>query len=284
MTPAQVADRLGLKRHPRSWRGACPACGYSAAFTMRVGRGDRLHMLAACGCARHDVEDAVRKIAGGDAFPARREATSDIAEILQHRRDAARRTWDGSMSAIGTIADTYLSGRGLPGLAVSAALRFRPDASHPEGGRLPAMVAKVVDAAGTFLAVHRTFLRPDGSGKTDREPQRASLGSQWGGAIRLAPVAPELVVGEGIETSASAGRLLNLPAWAAISAWNLAQGLMLPPEVRAVVIAADADAPGERAAEQAQMRWSGEGRTVRIATPNIRGRDFNDVLRGHGNG
>jgi len=82
------------------------------------------------------------------------------------------------------------------------------------------------------------------------------------------------VIGEGIETAASAGLLLGLPAWAAMSAGNLAKGLLLPPEVRAVVVAADPDRPGRAAADAAAIRWQAEGRRVRTATPitPIRGR------------
>jgi hypothetical protein len=99
-------------------------------------------------------------------------------------------------------------------------LRFHPDCPHPEGGRLPALIAAVTDADGGFLAIHRTFLTHDGR-KADVDPPRATLGPYWGGAVRLDPLAPELVVGEGVESSASAGRLLGLPAWAALSAGNL---------------------------------------------------------------
>jgi phage/plasmid primase-like uncharacterized protein len=142
------------------------------------------------------------------------------------------------------------------------------------------MIALVQDVAGDPIGVHRTYLRRDGSGKADIEPPKASLGPVWGGAIRLDHATPELVIGEGIETSASAGRLLRLPAWAALSAGNLANGLVLPVDVRAVVIAADPDEPGERAARAAALRWQREGRGVRIARPNIAGRDFNDIIRG----
>ena len=86
------------------------------------------------------------------------------------------------------------------------------------------------------------------------------------------------MIGEGIETSASAGRLMNLPAWAAISAGNLAKGLVLPPDAGRVVIAADPDEPGRVAARDAWIRWRAEGREVRIATPDGDG-DFNDLLR-----
>jgi hypothetical protein len=72
--------------------------------------------------------------------------------------------------------------------------------------------------------------------------------------------------------------LVGLPAWAAISAGNLAKGLVLPPEVHTVIVAADPDPEGERAAVSAALRWRVEGRTVRIARPTGTG-DFNDVLR-----
>ena len=142
------------------------------------------------------------------------------------------------------------------------------------------MIAEVVDVNGKQLGVHRTFLRRDAAGKAEVEPQKATLGRMWGGAIRLHPAAEELVIAEGIETAASAGRLLSLPAWAAISANNLAQGLILPAGVWAVVIAADADEAGERAAQSAAIRWLCEGRRVRIGRPARKGHDFNDILCG----
>jgi hypothetical protein len=138
-------------------------------------------------------------------------------------------------------------------------------------------VALVVDVTGKPVAVHRTYLGAGGV-KAAMEPPKASKGPVWGGAIRLDPEAPEIAVGEGIESSASAGRLLDLPAWAALSAGNMARGLILPPRVRAVVIAADADEAGQKAAEAAAARWRSEGRRVRIARPDKPGRDFNDIL------
>ena len=130
------------------------------------------------------------------------------------------------------------------------------------------------------MAVHRTFLTRDGR-KATVEPAKASLGPVWGGVIRLAELADDaaLVIGEGIESSASAGRLMGVPAWVAISAGNLAAGVLLPPEVRRVVIAADPDAAGRNAARDAWTRWTAEGREVRIALPDGAG-DFNDLIRG----
>jgi putative DNA primase/helicase len=47
-----------------------------------------------------------------------------------------------------------------------------------------------------------------------------------------------------------------------------------------VMIAADNDLPGrgQEAARKAAERWVREGRRVRITTPPVPGRDFNDVL------
>ncbi len=142
-----------------------------------------------------------------------------------------------------------------------------------------AMIALVCDVAGTPLGIHRTFLAQDGS-KSRVEPAKASLGPVWSGAIRLHEIydGKPLVIGEGIESSASAGRLMGLPAWAAISAGNLAKGLLLPPQPRSVVIAADPDVHGREAARAAWHRWKAEGRDVRIATPEREGCDFNDLL------
>ena len=149
----------------------------------------------------------------------------------------------------------------------------------PGSGRYPAMVALVSDVSAAGVAVHRTYLRRDGTGKADVEPPRAALGPIWGGVVRLNDHDPgkPLVVGEGIETAASAGVLLGFPAWAAISAGNLGAGLLLPPEARHVVIAADPDDAGRDAARDAWLRWANEGRTVQIATPDGPG-DFNDLL------
>jgi hypothetical protein len=142
------------------------------------------------------------------------------------------------------------------------------------------MIACVTDATGQIVAVHRTYLCRDGTGKAGLKPQRASLGPIWHGAVRLDPVSgdAELVVAEGIETAASAGCLTDLPARAAISAGNLGKGLLLPPQVRRVVIAADPDDTGRDAAREAWFRWWAEGRAVRIAMPNHDGCDSNDLL------
>ena len=282
---SELAARFGLRRSGHQWRGTCPNCGYRDAFVVTERQRRALAWCASCG--NRGVH--CRLIEDAGSLPAR--ASSDRAPhadaaAAAERTARALALWQGAQSALGTAADWYLTNRALPGVSASPSLRFRADTPHPEqGGRLPAMIALVLAPNGNPVAIHRTYLRRDGSGKAAVTPQKATLGPFRGGAIRLDPVAPELVIGEGIESSASAGRILDLPAWAAISAGNLARSLLLPAEVRSIVIACDNDSPNERgqrpgqvAARDAWHRWTAEGRKVRVAVPERADRDFNDVL------
>lgn len=275
LSPADLAQRLNLKKHPRSWRGDCPSCGYRSSFSLRSGKEQRALLYCSNGCPQEALGDALARIAGHVWEPPQRDV-QDEAATRKRKQAAAVSMWNGSIPAAGTLADRYLTSRNLAGLAASSALRFRQDVHHPEGGRLPALMAAVTDVEGSLIAVHRTFLDATTAGKAKVTPVKASLGPVWGGAIRLDPIAAELVIGEGIESSASAGRLMGLPAWAALSAGNLERGLKLPAEVRSVVIAADRDPAGQRAAWNAAKRWRAEGRKVRVATPDEHS-DFNDL-------
>jgi phage/plasmid primase-like uncharacterized protein len=272
---SDLAHRFNLYRVAgrQEWRGDCPLCGYTAAFVLTVREGRPLLWCASC-----QDRTAITGLLRGAELLLPATPVADV-EKSERKRETALRLWNGSEPAVGTLADRYLTARALPGLAASLSLRFRADCPHPAGSRLPAMVALVTNVDGTPVAAHRTFIARDGSGKGIAEPRKASLGPVWGGAVRLDPVAPELVIAEGLETAASAGRLLGLSAWSAVSAGNLARGLVLPAEVKSVVIAADADEAGERASREAALRWQREGRWVRIARPDVAGQDFNDLLR-----
>ena len=206
-----------------------------------------------------------------EAFPA-----PDHADA---RRKVARRVWESTEPLPGTIAERYLTARGVGHVAGAPALRFHPALTHPVvPGRFPALVAGVQCAAGRFLAVHRIYL--DGAGKANVEPVKASLGSTATGAVRLAE--PEhgrpLLAGEGIESTAAAMALFDLPGFAAIGTGGL-RAIELPEHVIDVVIAADRDAGGEGqlAAAALAERLEAEGRRVRIELPPFVG-DWNDVL------
>jgi phage/plasmid primase-like uncharacterized protein len=108
---------------------------------------------------------------------------------------------------------------------------------------LPAMVALVEHVQGGPVAVHATYLRPDGSGKADIAKPKAIFGPV--GAVRLGmPRAGEwLAVGEGLETTLSVAVACTMPAWAALSAGGIKK-LVLPSEARDIIVCADHDASG----------------------------------------
>ena len=142
------------------------------------------------------------------------------------------------------------------------------------------MVARVQGADG--LAVHRTYLAPDG-GKAPVEPAKMMLGACAGGAVRLLGGHKRLVVAEGIETALSlASGLLDGPMslWAALSAPGMA-ALRLPRPVRdaELVVACDGDRAGREAAHALAQRAAVEGWRVSLADPGDE-LDFNDVLMG----
>ena len=78
------------------------------------------------------------------------------------------------------------------------------------------MVARVDGLDGELIGVHRTWLYSDDRGRLHRR-DRASLGPIAGGAVRLAPAAETLLVGEGVETCLAAMQASAQPAWAALS-------------------------------------------------------------------
>ena len=269
----EIAERLRFSKSGDRWRGNCPACGYANAGLL-----SRRGKLWCVSC--QDVpalNDVLARLGAGGTLP-RASSPGKTEKDSTARTAAALALWDHALPVIGTPAEAYLKGRGVGCLVSSSALRFLGQCTTPERGvRLPAMLALIVDQNGNPQAVHRTFLRHDGSGKANVDAPRASKGPTSGGVIRLHPPAEAIVIGEGIETSASASLLLGLPAWCAVACGNMPR-IALPAIVRSVVIAADPDAPGHREAKQAMQRWRMEGRQVRIATPTGGG-DFNDVLQ-----
>jgi hypothetical protein len=228
-----------------------------------------------------DLVAAVLGLRGGDAVAwLRREGlVDDVRETAAAKVDRsahALRLWRAAEPAPSTLVEAYLRARKIC-LPVPPSLRFAPSLYHASQTRWPAMVALVQRGVdGAPVAVHRTWLRPDGAGKAPVGEPKMALGPTRGGAVRLAAVGSTLMVGEGVETCLSAMQATGLPAWAALGTEGLRK-LDLPEAVREVVVLADGDEPGERAAVAAGERWCSEGRRTRIARPPP-GKDFNDML------
>ena len=272
----EIARRFNLRPVAGSFVGTCPACGYKDSLRVTSQNGKALWWCGAC----QDQAAVTAAIAGQAAQAAPTAAAADGSQA--QKREWALNLWRDAQPAVGTVVERYLAARGIT-LRDDMPLRFLPNHLDRDGGkRWPVMLALMVDHDGTPQAIHRTFIAPDGKGKAPIATPRKTLGMVAGAAVRLALVTDRLVIGEGIETSISAGLMMGAPAWAAISAPNLEFKLKLPTSIKEIVVAADHDGPGLKAARAALARWRAEGRTVKIARPQTPGQDFNDLWRGRG--
>lgn len=278
--------KLGGQWHGHYGTAPCPVCQPEArkgqnALTLTDGENARL--LAHCkraGCSFHAIIAAIG-IGRRDHRP---PSPKDIAHqdakrrgVDEKRARQARRIWQESLPFAGTLAETYLRGRGIT-CPLPATLRFHPEAFHgPTARRLPALVALVEGAAG--FSIHRTYLLPDGSGKAKLSPNKAMLGSVAGGAVRLSNEGSTLVVAEGIETALSLlSGLLKKPVtiWSALSAGNMAN-LNLPDAPGRLTIATDGDPAGQKAGHALAKRAHALSWAISLL-PAPDGQDWNDAL------
>jgi hypothetical protein len=144
------------------------------------------------------------------------------------------------------------------------------------------MIACVTDLAGRQTGAHRTWLAPDGSGKAPISTPRRAMGDLLGHAVRFGVPCEVMAVGEGIETMLSLRCALPaMPIAAALSANHLA-ALVLPPTLRRLYIARDADAAGDMALAALTKRAEAAGIETLALSPQAG--DFNADLRTFGLG
>jgi putative DNA primase/helicase len=284
-SPGTIARALGGTRQGAGWTARCPAHD-DRAPSLSVSAADNGKILVHChaGCEQRQVVAAL-KARGLWAEPPRTFRPPSPVKFRQitkteqgERHKGALAIWGAARPAAGTLVETYLAARGIRSPETKA-LRFHAGLKHPSGGVWPAMVALVTHGAeGTPVAVHRTFLARDGLGKAPIDPAKMMLGPCRGGVVRLSRADEMMVVGEGIETVLSAMQLWGLAGLAALSANGLAalDVNILPDEV---VVAADHDPAGLRAAADLQQRLIAKGKTARVFVPHSGFNDFNDILR-----
>jgi len=281
-----IAKALGGRKAGAGWMARCPA-HHDQTPSLSIREADDGKVLLRChaGCDQEQVIASLRSRGLWTEIGSRqfmRLASRSVPKKTGPDRDDTKRTeaalaiWQATMSADGTLVETYLGSRSLH-RPPTPTLRFHIGLKHPSGGIWPAMIALVARGSdGTPIAILRTFLARDGGGKAPVDPQKMMLGPCRGGAVRLAEPGDVLMVGEGIETCLAAMQAIGHPAWAALSTSGL-RTLDFPKDVRDVIVLADGDAAGEAAARDCAWRWKREGRRVRIARPP-QGMDFNDML------
>jgi putative DNA primase/helicase len=211
------------------------------------------------------------------ARPVARPVATVTHETLS---DWGRELYDGAVALHGTVGAKYLQARGCVLPPADGDLRFHPALRHQCGYTGPGLLALVTDAVSRQArTLHRTWINADGT-KANVDPPRMLLGGhrKAGGVIRLWPdeaVTTGLAVAEGIETALSLAHSYR-PAWACIDAGNLA-ALPVLPGIECLVIGADHDEAGLRAAEACAERWEAAGVDVVAIAPQTARSDWNDA-------
>lgn len=211
----------------------------------------------------------------------------DAQQRRQWARNAKRiaALWAGCLPVqAGDPVALYLAHRlRAAHVAMPLCLRLHP-ALHcwHEGERIgafPAMVAPLCSPDGRTVALHRTYLTPNGE-KADVPTVKKltpASGLLAGACVPLAqPVQGCIGIAEGIETALAASVASGVPTVAAYSAGNLA-AWHWPPGVRRIVIFADADPAGAEAADKLRQRATLAGLSVNVKTPSRAGADWCDV-------
>ena len=257
----------------------CPAhADRTPSLSITLGkRAILVHCFA--GCTNDAVMQGLAKVGVriSDLFDGKGEAiTPTPREEIADRNSL--RLWRDASILEGSPAARYLAGRALT--TSSPDLRFlRRTPLGPKGAVrfLPAMVAAVRNDTGV-LALHRTFLDPEGRGLAPFGGPKRALGSLGSGAVRLAfPRGGRLGLAEGIETALSAMQLFGIPCWATLG--NERFGLVTIPEsVRELHLFVDNDAGGLLADERAREAYACEGRRIVTRRPERTDDDWNDVL------
>lgn len=250
------------------------------------------------GCFRAGASE-VWSAGHGPVTPAERAAMrSQVVAAKAQREREQRAAWRRNADRIahlwrqcrpvtaGDPVHRYLRGRlAVESPTVPECLRLHRAMPYTHDGEQvgtwPAMTAPIVGADGAVLALHRTYLTSDGRKASVPGPVKKltpAAGLLTGASIRLHdPRAGLLGVAEGIETALAASLGSGVPTVAAYSAGALA-GFLWPRGVRRLVIFADNDDAGRRAAEDLRARAARAGLSATVLTPTIEGGDWCDVL------
>lgn len=294
---AIIGRDVRLKRSSHELVGLCPFHEEKTP-SFRVNDTKGLFHCFGCGASgdiidyvrwRHGLEfvEALHWLEGGvtataDA-PARERRRQDEDLARSEAIAEAQAQWAAARSIKGTPAELYLRSRGIveppPSSIRFGRVSLLRGPNGTPGPRLPALIAACEDVAGTVVGVQRIFLTRDGQKAAMKNP-KLSLGQVRGCALRLGPVAPEIMLCEGPEDGLTLGqRFPGASVWVSLGTGNL-PFVELPDAVESIVIAADNNLAGYAAAEAAGQAFAEQGRVVAVLFPDPAYKDWNDELMG----
>lgn len=280
---ARNADRL-VRQLGGKWQGdyamcRCPAhADGDPSLSVRVGtRAVLFHCFA--GCTSDAIIDALRTIpsfAGRHHDPGRRSkaAKGDYNTLAQS-------LWRFADPFADSLAERYLRGRLIIPDGITA--RYDPRCQYGAGKDkrfAPALLVPVEEDAG-IVAIHRTFLTADGSGKAAIAKPKRLLGNPGGGAVRWGGIPGDgvLRLAEGVEDAAS---VMNLAepgtfVWPVLGIERY-QTLSIPESIRSIIIYSQHGSEAARAVARATPHLTANDRELLVKLPPHEG-DWNDLLQ-----
>jgi Toprim domain len=240
-----------------------------------------------------------------DRYFREQQAREQKAELEQKRKSAKAWWLSADPKIEGTVVEAYLASRGIEfGKLhhVPGALRYLEKQDHTDVDGVvttwPCMIAAMCDGQGQIIAVHRTFLSPDGKGKAPVKPAKKIWPHGYqGSVIRLAKgegnYAPEqamkrghvlpLVLCEGIENALTCSMAKPLwRVWATATNGNRAHVPVEHPCVGKVIVFADNDTDPQVVAlfDKGVEALRKKREVTVVRTPMGKFKDANDLLRG----
>ncbi|WP_162928339.1 CHC2 zinc finger domain-containing protein [Sphingopyxis terrae] len=233
----------------------------------------------------------------GDEFPviseeerARRKAEDE--EKMAERIAVAKEIWAASIPPKGTPAEVYLRSRGIV-MDLPETVRFAMtprwrNAETGEVGRdIPAVVFAMQDNSDDIVGVQCVFLEDGGRRKYERTradgtkaKAKLTFGKLVGSAIRLGPVAEQIVYCEGPEDGLTLAQLLpHMSVWVSCGTAVMPR-MIFPRAVQSLILAGDNNIAGRKAVVAARIVHSSQGLKVEEVFPDPPFKDWNDQLMG----
>ena len=283
---ARIEDRADsiVRQLGGKWQGdfamcRCPAhSDGKASLSVRVGeRAVLFHCFA--GCTADKIMAALRSgkiLAPADHNPGQRQDSKGDLNKL------AVAVWRHAQPFAGTLADRYLrEARSIVPSGINA--RFDPRCQCGAGANkafAPALIVPIEEDAGV-VAIHWTFLRPDGRGKAAMDEPKRMLGNPGCGAVRWGgvPLDGILRLAEGVEDAASVMNLLGdgVFVWPVLGIERY-QAVAIPESIHTVVIYSQHGREAAGAIARATPHLTANGRQLVSKLPPHAG-DWNDLLR-----
>ena len=276
MNAQEIVKALGGRWHGADGVARCPAHDdREPSLSVRDGDDGRLLTFCHAGCPPEAVWAALvdHGLAAGEA------TSRTVRPVARHQDNSNQRSaldiWHQTRPAQGTPVEQYLLGRGIT-IPIPHTIRYHPALLHPDiGQHLSCMVAAICNVERNVTGIMRTWLTMDGR-KVPLTRPRMALGALRGNAVRLAPTIDRVWLTEGVEDGLALMQIMSEPAWAVLGTGGL-KTIVLPENIRTVILAPDGDLAGRAVVQDAARRLAGQGREVRAAKlPS--GKDWCDVL------